>query len=227
MTNARNLFDLSIVIRRALGKMFTIFRILHQNDAILFVRCFKCYVLPYLDYCSSVWSPHKLGDIRNIEKVQRIFSRIVYGRCRLVDGRVSYRDRIKFLGLETLFERRIKQYLVLLHRILKQEVQMEVSKYFSFRPCGERGNTYNRNGFSFDIPRYSTMTNENAFFIRVAKWYPKLPPHLTCLSTSDAFRKLIRKENILDLLQLATHNFFCKNALESSLSHCQSFIMCQ
>jgi len=31
------------------------------------------YVLPILDYCSVVWSPHELFEIRRIESAQRMF----------------------------------------------------------------------------------------------------------------------------------------------------------
>ena len=38
----------------------------------LMVFAFKVYVLPLLDYCSTIWCPYKLNDIDKIEAVQRV-----------------------------------------------------------------------------------------------------------------------------------------------------------
>jgi len=38
------------------------------------LRAFKTYVLPVIEYASSVWSPHYAADIRKVERVQRKFT---------------------------------------------------------------------------------------------------------------------------------------------------------
>ena len=35
-------------------------------------------VRSHLDYCSSVWSPHRKGDIEALEKVQKKATKILY-----------------------------------------------------------------------------------------------------------------------------------------------------
>jgi len=37
-----------------------------------YLLVYKSMVRPHLEYANSVWCPHKLGDIKEIEKVQKI-----------------------------------------------------------------------------------------------------------------------------------------------------------
>ena len=71
------------------------------------VTLFKSMVLLQLEYCSQLWSPGLLGDIRKLEAVQRSFTYRVSGMNHL-----SYWDRLKRLNLYSL-ERRRERYGVL------------------------------------------------------------------------------------------------------------------
>jgi hypothetical protein len=61
--------------------------------------------LPILDFCSSVWSPHKLTDIDRLEDVQRYFTKRLSGlwyksyKQRLVDCMYCYNLFILYLML--------------------------------------------------------------------------------------------------------------------------------
>ena len=71
------------------------------------VTFFKSMVLPLLEYCSQLWCPSKLGDIRKLEAVQRSFTYRVSGMSHL-----SYWERLKSLNLYSL-ERRRERYAIL------------------------------------------------------------------------------------------------------------------
>src|SRR5688572_32216409 len=47
---------------------------LHCNEFFL-VLAFKIYVIPILEYCSSVWSPSTVIDICRFESIQRKFTK--------------------------------------------------------------------------------------------------------------------------------------------------------
>ena len=64
---------------------------------------FKLYVLPILDYCSSVWSPHCAKDIVRLESVQRGFTKSLLGYKNL-----SYAERLTRAGLCSLELRRLR-----------------------------------------------------------------------------------------------------------------------
>jgi len=59
----------------------------------LFSFLYKTYVRPYLDYCSSIWSPYFAKDIDVLEKVQKRATKLIKGF-----GKLSYYQRLKSLG---------------------------------------------------------------------------------------------------------------------------------
>ena len=71
-----------------------------SNDAAL-VLAFKTYVIPLLEYCSSIWSPSTVTDILYLESVQRNFTKTLK-TCNSLD----YKDRLIKCGLCSLERRR-------------------------------------------------------------------------------------------------------------------------
>ena len=67
------------MVSKAKQRMFLIFRCFLTRDISVLLLAFKSYILPLLNYCSSVWSPYMLGDIKAIESVQRLFTRKLPG----------------------------------------------------------------------------------------------------------------------------------------------------
>ena len=61
-------------IQDKINKAFSMLGIIQRNfkhlDMHSFILLYKSMVRSQLDYCSSVWSPYKKGDIDAIEKVQ-------------------------------------------------------------------------------------------------------------------------------------------------------------
>ena len=50
-----------------------------SREPNLLFKAFTVYVRPLLEYCSSVWSPVYKTDIELIERVQRTFTKRLYG----------------------------------------------------------------------------------------------------------------------------------------------------
>ena len=67
----------------------------------------KATVLPILEYCSQLWNPVKVGQIRAVKSIQRHFTSKIYGIQHL-----SYWDRLRNLDLYSI-ERRRERYIVL------------------------------------------------------------------------------------------------------------------
>ena len=70
-----------------------------------------------LTYCSSVWSPGLLTDIKAIESVQRLFTRRVAGL-----ENTDYKTRLKQLNLPSLELRRLRADLLLCYKIFNGHV---------------------------------------------------------------------------------------------------------
>ena len=73
----------------------------------------KTLVLSMVGYCSALWSPQKLGQIRELESVQRAFTRRISG-LELLD----YESRLKRLKLFSLERRRDRYRVIYVWRII-------------------------------------------------------------------------------------------------------------
>jgi len=63
----------------------------------------KTYVRPHVEFCIRAWSPYLQKDIKCLEKIQRRATKMVYGLKE-----TAYDDRLKFLGLLSLENRRLE-----------------------------------------------------------------------------------------------------------------------
>jgi ribonuclease P/MRP protein subunit RPP40 len=84
-----------------------------DRDRHTFMKLYKQYVRPHLEFSSPAWSPWAVGDKENLERVQEKAVKMVAG----LKSR-DYKDRCKELGLETLEERREKQDVALVHKLV-------------------------------------------------------------------------------------------------------------
>ena len=83
-----------------------ILRVFSTRNAEPMLLLYKTLVRPILEYCSQLWAPTTIGQIRKVEKVQRNFtSKII--ECR----GMTYWERLNFLNLYSL-ERRRDRYKV-------------------------------------------------------------------------------------------------------------------
>ena len=74
---------------------------------------YKTYVRPLLEYFSAIWSPYLAKDIDVLEKVQMRATRLIRGI-----GNLSYGQRLKSLGMYTLFCCRQRGDLIEVFKIL-------------------------------------------------------------------------------------------------------------
>ena len=58
------------IVNKAKAVLNQISRSFHYRDKHVFIRLYKQYVRPHLEFSSSVWNPWNLTDIKNIEAVQ-------------------------------------------------------------------------------------------------------------------------------------------------------------
>jgi ribonuclease P/MRP protein subunit RPP40 len=80
----------------------------HYRDRVTFVRLYKQYARPHLEFSTPSWAPWLAGDREVLEKVQEKAVKMVAGP----KGR-TYEERSAELGLESLQERRIRQDMAL------------------------------------------------------------------------------------------------------------------
>ena len=73
----------SLVAKKANIRAKLIFKSFLSRNSINYIRAFKCYVRPVLEYACIVWNSNLLQDNNLIENVQRRFTRNVYILCNI------------------------------------------------------------------------------------------------------------------------------------------------
>ena len=89
-----------------------------SRDKLTMLTLFKSLVVSRLDYASQLWSPHKISQITQIEKVQRSFTKHITGLRDL-----SYHERLQTLKLYSLQRRRERYCIILIWKIIENKSQ--------------------------------------------------------------------------------------------------------
>jgi len=67
------------IISKAKRRIYLIFKTFRSRHIALFIFAFKVYILPILDYCSTIWNSSSLYDIDRLEAVQRYYTKRLQG----------------------------------------------------------------------------------------------------------------------------------------------------
>ncbi|XP_046671574.1 uncharacterized protein LOC124361556 [Homalodisca vitripennis] len=90
---------------------------------ILALKTLYCaLVRQILEYGSPVWNPHQNFLIDELEKIQRRFVRAVDVRMGFTYQQVPIEDLFRDLGLQPLVSRRFTADIMLLHKILNDNI---------------------------------------------------------------------------------------------------------
>ena len=94
-----------------------ILRSFKSRSRLVLLQLWKSIVIPHLDYCSQLWSPHQSGLINKLEDLQKSFIRHISGFRHN-----PYWTAIKELGLYSLQRRRDRYQAIYLWTILERHV---------------------------------------------------------------------------------------------------------
>ena len=96
------------IVKKANKLVGLISRTLDYKSADNVIPLYKSLVRPILEYGSQLWSPYTQKDIESIERVQKRITKLIpYIRNK------NYSDRLKFLGLMSLEDRRTRTDVIL------------------------------------------------------------------------------------------------------------------
>src|SRR6185369_14579262 len=111
--NGKSAAHVRKIVGRAYQVSHLIFNGFVNRDPKFLGRLFAVYIRPILEYASVVWSPHLIGDIDAIERVQRRFTKRIPSIATL-----PYSQRLAACNLEILELRRIRFDLVQLFKMV-------------------------------------------------------------------------------------------------------------
>ena len=140
---------------------------------------YNVYVLPLIDYGSSIYNSTSKQNLALIEKVQKRFTRLLFVRCFKYVYRdiPSYSERLQILCIDSLEVHLLRSDLILFHKFVTNNIFFQTNCPIF---CDFYSTRTNPRGI---IPTRSTKNARNDFFtIRLARLYLKLPSDITSLS---------------------------------------------
>ena len=140
------------------------------RDPDVLLRLYKTIILPKLDYCSQLWSPSKIKQIREIEQVQRNFTKYING-CTQDD---DYWDRLKKLNLYSVERRRERYTCIYVWKILQGIVP---NPGINFEYNERRGWMVKIKGQKKKNAKIANLY-ENSFVIRGGRLFNSLPKEI-------------------------------------------------
>src|SRR5690606_25256582 len=147
----------SEIARQASRVANLIFRIFRSKDHKIYLKAYKSYVRPKLEYASPVWYPRLISNVNILENVQRRFTKRVFRRCFPSEVRNdSYSQRLEVLSLPTLEIRRAHADLLMVHDLVHHQPQQVLESFFSLSSNRTRGHEKRLVVKNF-IPRTGTI----------------------------------------------------------------------
>jgi ribonuclease P/MRP protein subunit RPP40 len=182
----------SKLVPRAKRVAFLMKRCFVSGDLRSLVLAFKVFVRPIAEYASPVWSPYLIKDITGIESIQRSFTKSLPGLSKM-----SYIQRLKYLGLESLELRRLKADLSLTFSILHGLVDFDRNIFFNIR-----GNTYTRgHPLKLTVAPMKRDCTKYFFSNRVVGPWNSLPSDLVVETTLNKFKRGLTRVDLSAFLK--------------------------
>jgi hypothetical protein len=158
-------------------------------DKSLFLKIYKIYIRPILEYASPVWDPYYAKDIQLIERVQKRATRLVIGLKNL-----TYEERLNELKLPTLRERRTYYDLIYLYKILHGYFSYPLDHFFQISPITHlRGHR-----LKLIKPKFTRLARQHFFSNRVINPWNSLPDQIIDSNTICSFKVKLFSHLFLD-----------------------------
>ncbi len=155
-------------------------RSLCELSKAAFTSLYCALVRLHLEYAMEANAPTRRVDINQLERVQRLATRLVRGLRH-----VPCKERLRQLNLFSLERRRLRADLIQAFKIFKGEVDFNPSEFFLRPPrAGLRGHPYRLLQGPSRFRRRS-----GAFSFRIVEFWNRLPARLVLAPSVSIFKK--------------------------------------
>ncbi|XP_076038459.1 uncharacterized protein LOC143023741 [Oratosquilla oratoria] len=178
-TDLKSSTHAAMIAAKANSRLGIIKRNFTYMDREILLALYKALVRPILDYASQCWSPYLVKDIKLLEQVQRRATKLV-PEC----SELPYEERCKFLGLQTLEDRRKRGDTIEVYKLLHGYEDIPYTKFFSLSTTGLRGHSY-----KLVVPdHWRTSLKGNWFTIRTLREWNHLPDNVVTAPSVSTFK---------------------------------------
>ena len=171
---------------RANGILGQLSRAVTYRDRDTFLKLYKVYVRPHLEYAVVSWCPWTVGDKEVLERVQRRALRMVSN----LRGR-TYEARLEEVGMTSLEDRRVRGDMITTYRILTGKDKVDPGLFFDLVADGAGPRTRRATGvltLRSTSDRLDQDTRRYSFSQRVVNTWNSLPDNLRGVGTVPAFK---------------------------------------
>jgi hypothetical protein len=168
------------IVSTAKQRAALLFRAFVTREIKFLIIAYKSYILPILDYCSPIWSPHYVHDILQLESVQRAYTKRIPGLQNM-----PYNARLKALNLISLELRRLHCDLIFCYKLLTGLVGGSPADYgLTLSNRKSRGNALK---LTINISRIDAR--KHFFASRVCDPWNALPDDLILVNSVKCFKR--------------------------------------
>ena len=160
-------------------------RTFHFRDRHIFIRLYKQYVRPHLEFATQAWSPWGEADKKCLEDVQRRAVKMVSGLSSTI-----YEERLAELGLTTLEERRHQSDMQQAYKITTGKDH--VANLLEPAAAGSRATRSTAEPTNLKLQGGRLEIRRNFFSQRVPAQWNNIPVEIRAARTVKQFKALYR-----------------------------------
>ena len=160
-------------------------RAFHYRDKYryVFVRLYKTYVRPHLEFTGQAWAPWTATDKDILENVQRRAVRMVPG-LKAAD----YDGRLKELGMFSLEERRHQVDMLYVYKVLTGRENVDKDQWFTMASETARMTRVASHRLNVMVNHGRLDIRRNFFSVRTSGLWNDVPGHIKDQKTVAGFK---------------------------------------
>ena len=174
------------VVQKARGVSAWVLSVFKSRERDVLMTLYKSLVRSHVEYCSPVWNPSKIEDIKKLEDVQRQYTRKIAGL-----GSMNYHERLSVLDIMSLQRRRERYIIIHMWKILNGEAPNISS--ISFRPPSRLGVQAELRPLRTSARPANQSLFDGSFAMTGPTLWNVLPAHLHTIQKFQTFKSSITK----------------------------------